>query len=87
MVKSSASNIHELTDPNIYIFFSGSWKNKTFKQYNFDALGVQPQCGHLHPLMKVGNLSVGISPFHDISWWDFFLSLRTLAEFLPLHVF
>ncbi|KIH45779.1 hypothetical protein ANCDUO_24175 [Ancylostoma duodenale] len=34
---------------------TGSWKNKTFKQYNFDALGVQPQCGHLHPLMKLRN--------------------------------
>ena len=34
-------------------FFSGSWKEKTFKSYNFDALGVQPTSGHLHPLLKV----------------------------------
>lgn len=34
-------------------FFSGSWKEKTFKPYNFEALGVAPDCGHLHPLMKV----------------------------------
>ena len=32
---------------------SGSWKDKSFKAYNFDALGVPPTAGHLHPLMKV----------------------------------
>uniref|UniRef100_A0A1I7XG12 PheRS_DBD2 domain-containing protein n=1 Tax=Heterorhabditis bacteriophora TaxID=37862 RepID=A0A1I7XG12_HETBA len=32
---------------------SGSWKTTTFKKYNFNALGIQPACGHLHPLMKV----------------------------------
>lgn len=33
--------------------FSGSWKTKQFKPYNFDARGAPPTCGHLHPLMKV----------------------------------
>lgn len=33
--------------------FSGSWKNVSFKGYNFDALGAPPSRGHLHPLMKV----------------------------------
>ena len=38
----------------LFIFYcSGAWKTKTFKDYNFDALGIQPSCGHLHPLMKV----------------------------------
>ena len=32
---------------------SGSWKEKTFKEYNFDALGIMPTSGHLHPLLKV----------------------------------
>lgn len=32
---------------------SGSWKSKSFKAYNFDALGVPPSRGHYHPLMKV----------------------------------
>ena len=32
---------------------SGSWKSKSFKAYNFDALGVPPTRGHFHPLMKV----------------------------------
>ena len=37
----------------IVVHFSGSWKTKTFKAYNFDALGVPPTRGHFHPLMKV----------------------------------
>lgn len=32
---------------------SGQWKTEEFKQYNFNAVGIQPQGGHLHPLMKV----------------------------------
>jgi phenylalanyl-tRNA synthetase alpha chain len=32
---------------------NGSWKSLTFKPYNFEALGIQPLRGHLHPLMKV----------------------------------
>ncbi|XP_060072242.1 phenylalanine--tRNA ligase alpha subunit-like [Ylistrum balloti] len=32
---------------------NGTWKDKSFKEYNFDALGVPPNCGHLHPLLKV----------------------------------
>lgn len=32
---------------------SGSWKQQTFKEYNFDAMGIPPVRGHLHPLMKV----------------------------------
>ena len=39
-----------------FFFFphpSGSWKTKSFKAYNFDALGVPPSRGHFHPLMKV----------------------------------
>ncbi len=29
------------------------WKEKKFKEYNFDAQGIMPECGHLHPLQKV----------------------------------
>ena len=32
---------------------SGSWKQTTFKPYNLEALGVEPNAGHLHPLLKV----------------------------------
>ncbi|KAJ1347937.1 hypothetical protein KIN20_003124 [Parelaphostrongylus tenuis] len=61
---------------------TGSWKNKTFKQYNFDSLGVQPACGHLHPLMKVRSefreifFSMGFSEmptnrYVESSFWNF----------------
>jgi len=40
----------ELTSQTI---LDGSWKNKTFKAYNFDALGVPTDSGFLHPMMKV----------------------------------
>ena len=32
---------------------SGSWKSSTFKPYNFNALGIHPPGGCLHPLLKV----------------------------------
>ncbi|VDP43515.1 unnamed protein product [Heligmosomoides polygyrus] len=61
---------------------TGSWKSKTFKQYNFDSLGAQPQCGHLHPLMKVRSefrqifFSMGFSEmptnrYVESSFWNF----------------
>ncbi len=31
----------------------GTWRTQQFKDYNFNALGVQPNGGHLHPLLKV----------------------------------
>lgn len=34
---------------------SGSWKERPFKPYNFDADGPKRICGHLHPLLKVRN--------------------------------
>ncbi|XP_046331517.2 phenylalanine--tRNA ligase alpha subunit-like [Haliotis rufescens] len=61
---------------------SGSWKTKTFKPYNFDALGIQPPSGHLHPLLKVRAeyrqifLEMGFSEmptnnFVESSFWNF----------------
>ena len=32
---------------------TGAWKTAKFKPYNFDAMGVAPPTGHLHPLLKV----------------------------------
>lgn len=31
----------------------GTWRTQEFKDYNFNALGVLPAGGHLHPLLKV----------------------------------
>ncbi|CAJ0573725.1 unnamed protein product, partial [Mesorhabditis spiculigera] len=61
---------------------SGSWKEKTFKKYNFEALGVQPSSGHLHPLMKVraefrqiffqmGFTEMPTNRYVESSFWNF----------------
>ena len=42
-----------VTDLTPEMIASGSWKNANFKPYNFAALGISPQAGHLHPLLKV----------------------------------
>jgi len=41
------------TDLTSAMLASGSWKEEVFKPFNLDALGLVPQGGHLHPLMKV----------------------------------
>ncbi|XP_037112382.1 phenylalanine--tRNA ligase alpha subunit [Syngnathus acus] len=61
---------------------NGSWKEKNFKPYNFDAMGVTPDCGHLHPLMKVrtqfrqiflemGFTEMPTNNFIESSFWNF----------------
>ncbi|EGT32811.1 CBN-FARS-1 protein [Caenorhabditis brenneri] len=61
---------------------SGSWKDKQFKKYNFESLGVVPSSGHLHPLMKVRSefrqifFSMGFSEmatnrYVESSFWNF----------------
>uniref|UniRef100_A0AAY5ELD8 phenylalanine--tRNA ligase n=1 Tax=Electrophorus electricus TaxID=8005 RepID=A0AAY5ELD8_ELEEL len=60
----------------------GSWKEKKFKPYNFDAMGVAPDSGHLHPLMKVrtqfrqiflemGFTEMPTNNFIESSFWNF----------------
>uniref|UniRef100_A0AAQ4RRZ6 phenylalanine--tRNA ligase n=2 Tax=Gasterosteus aculeatus aculeatus TaxID=481459 RepID=A0AAQ4RRZ6_GASAC len=61
---------------------SGSWKEKKFKPYNFQAMGVAPDCGHMHPLMKVrtqfrqiflemGFTEMPTNNFIESSFWNF----------------
>lgn len=61
---------------------SGSWKEKNFKPYNFEALGVAPESGHLHPLLKVrtqfrqiflemGFTEMPTNNFIESSFWNF----------------
>eukprot|EP00124_Ichthyophonus_hoferi_P003030 Ihof_evm1s238 gene=Ihof_evmTU1s238 len=46
-------NLEKLeTDLTADLMQSGEWKTKGFKPYNFNAMGVQPNSGHLHPLLK-----------------------------------
>lgn len=40
------------TDLNADMLRSGAWKDSQFKSYNFNAQGVNPEGGHLHPLLK-----------------------------------
>uniref|UniRef100_A0A3Q1IL55 phenylalanine--tRNA ligase n=1 Tax=Anabas testudineus TaxID=64144 RepID=A0A3Q1IL55_ANATE len=60
----------------------GSWKEKKFKPYNFEAMGVAPDCGHLHPLMKertqfrqifleMGFTEMPTNNFIESSFWNF----------------
>ncbi|RHZ46575.1 hypothetical protein Glove_613g5 [Diversispora epigaea] len=61
---------------------SGEWKNAKFKKYNFEALGILPAGGHLHPLMKVreefrqiffemGFEEMPTNRFVESSFWNF----------------
>uniref|UniRef100_A0AAY5KX35 Phenylalanine--tRNA ligase alpha subunit n=1 Tax=Esox lucius TaxID=8010 RepID=A0AAY5KX35_ESOLU len=68
---------------------SGSWKEKKFKPYNFEAMGVAPDCGHLHPLMKVpANPVLSVKQIMMLQARDqhdtFFLSDPAQAHEFPL---
>lgn len=41
------------TDLTVEMLAKGTWKNEEFKEYNFNALGIKPSGGYLHPLLKV----------------------------------
>ena len=43
----------ECTDLTAEMMKSGAWKDASFKEYNFEALGLAPEGGYLHPLLKV----------------------------------
>ncbi|KAI1709363.1 tRNA synthetases class II core domain (F) domain-containing protein [Ditylenchus destructor] len=59
------------TELTMEMLATGSWRNKTFKKYNFEALGVPPASGHLHPLLKVR------SEFRDIFFQMGFTEMPT----------
>ncbi|XP_015512836.2 phenylalanine--tRNA ligase alpha subunit isoform X1 [Neodiprion lecontei] len=70
------------TDLTADLLTNDSWKQKKFKPYNFDALGVALDIGHLHPLLKVRAefrkifLEMGFSEmptnnFVESSFWNF----------------
>ncbi|CAO3590779.1 unnamed protein product [Absidia cylindrospora] len=72
----------EATDITYEMLQSGEWKNASFKKYNFDAAGVHPNGGHLHPLMKVrqefreiffemGFEEMPTNCFAESSFWNF----------------
>ncbi|KAI9279006.1 tRNA synthetases class II core domain (F)-domain-containing protein [Phascolomyces articulosus] len=72
----------EATDITAEMLQSGEWKNASFKKYNFDAAGISPDGGHLHPLMKVrqefreiffemGFEEMPTNCFAESSFWNF----------------
>lgn len=78
----STSIVKSETDLNTDMIASGSWSQKSFKAYNFDAFGVLPSGGHLHPLLKVRSqfrqifLEMGFSEmptnnYVESSFWNF----------------
>lgn len=70
------------TDLTTALLQSGEWKEKKFKDYNFDALGMPAERGHLHPLLKVreqfrqiflemGFAEMPTNNFIESSFWNF----------------
>ena len=60
----------------------GTWRDAEFKEYNYDALGLAPPSGALHPLLKVRSqfrkifTSMGFSEmptnnYVESSFWNF----------------
>eukprot|EP00889_Picochlorum_renovo_P006848 jgi/Picre1/33878/NNA_001357.t1 len=49
----------QVTDLTGDMVQKGTWKDEEFKEYNFDALGLLPEGGYLHPLLKVRTRSLG----------------------------
>ncbi|RZF44677.1 hypothetical protein LSTR_LSTR000629 [Laodelphax striatellus] len=70
------------TDLTPEMIATGSWKTKAFKPYNFEATGILPNSGHLHPLLKVrtefrqiflemGFTEMPTNNFIESSFWNF----------------
>lgn len=70
------------TDLTTNLLQSGLWREKKFKEYNFNALGIVAERGHLHPLLKVreqfcqiflemGFTEMPTNNFVESSFWNF----------------
>ena len=78
-----ALNLQKLaTDLTADLLQNRSWQSIPFKSYNFDAVGLSPQGGHLHPLLKVreefrmiflemGFAEMPTNRFVESSFWNF----------------
>ncbi|KAI9592635.1 tRNA synthetases class II core domain (F)-domain-containing protein [Syncephalis fuscata] len=72
----------QATDLTAEMLQSGEWENLSFKKFNFEAEGVSPNGGYLHPLMKVreefrqiffemGFTEMPANKFVESSFWNF----------------
>lgn len=70
------------TDITAEMILKDTWKEKRFKDYNFNAMGISPDRGHLHPLLKVreqfrqiflemGFTEMPTNNFVESSFWNF----------------
>mmetsp|Transcript_40269 Transcript_40269/g.89432 ORF Transcript_40269/g.89432 Transcript_40269/m.89432 type:complete len:496 (+) Transcript_40269:146-1633(+) len=70
------------TDLTVEMIQKGTWRSQEFKEYNFNAYGVFPSGGHLHPLLKVrtqfrkiftqmGFEEMPTSNYVESSFWNF----------------
>lgn len=70
------------TDLTSDLLTSEAWKSLKFKDYNFDALGSNPQAGYTHPLLKVrsevsanfiqmGFTEMPTNNYVESSFWNF----------------
>ncbi|GAU90423.1 hypothetical protein RvY_02840 [Ramazzottius varieornatus] len=80
--KFSTSVSKAEADLTVEMLTKDGWKEKKFKEYNFDALGVAPSGGYYHPLMKVrsefrqiflemGFVEMPTNNFVESSFWNF----------------
>ena len=83
-IASSAKAIRPCIKPIFVqeLLDNGEWSSRTFKQYNYDAAGVRPAHGFLHPLLKLRSayrqifLDMGFEEmptqnFVESSFWNF----------------
>ncbi|KAJ3812150.1 hypothetical protein F5876DRAFT_38085 [Lentinula aff. lateritia] len=81
-VNFSTSIAKPETDLTAEMIASGTWKTSTFKKYNFEAEGIPPAGGALHPLLKVreeirniflemGFAEMPTSSFVESAFWCF----------------
>ncbi|KXZ54325.1 hypothetical protein GPECTOR_5g409 [Gonium pectorale] len=70
------------TDLTFDMLAKGTWRTQEFKDYNFNAFGVLPSGGHLHPLLKVrtqfrkiftqmGFEEMPTNQYVELSFWNF----------------
>ena len=80
--KFASERKKQATDLTAEMIKSGAWREESFKAYNFDALGLAPAGGYLHPLLKVrtqfrkiftnmGFEEMPTNNFVESSFWNF----------------
>lgn len=75
-------NVRKESNLTSNLLIDDEWKNKIFKEYNFNSNGLQLDCGSLHPLLKMrdefrkvflelGYEEMSTDKFVESSFWNF----------------